>query len=55
LQDLIDKVLFPDVAAEDATLEREFYAQRNIPLKQQKHAAKISNKKKKTRGQQPTR
>jgi hypothetical protein len=32
LQDILDKVLFPDVAAEDAEEERIFYAQRNIEL-----------------------
>jgi len=33
LEDLIDKVLFPDLLKEDEELEREFYAKRGIPIK----------------------
>ena len=33
LQDLIDKILFPRMAAEDAVREREFYRSRGIPPK----------------------
>jgi hypothetical protein len=33
MQDLIDKVLFPQVAIEDTRIEKEFYKKRGIPSK----------------------